>query len=324
MVHPDKHIRDSSFCQLVHLEQQLTREVTPDLQALGLNPLSHFVLGQVLLHPGCSPADLARECNLSPQHQSQLLARAEASGLVKRDGERGRGRRTRVYITALGVDLLERAWPSVRAVGEDRLTPGQHRVLQALMHRMGERDRDSSDVVVLVDGHGRDAGTADRLGVHTATTPLHRAFSVYLRDAAGRVLLTRRALHKATWPGVWSNAACGHLRPGETPEQAALRRVPEELGATPTDLRVVLPNFAYRATDASGIVENEVCPVLVGSIDANRLEPSPDEVCEVAWVGWDDLRRMAATTPFALSPWSVLQVQALDEDPWAASAGRHR
>ena len=69
-----------------------------------------------------------------------------------------------------------------------------------------------------------------RAAVHHGNTPRHRAFSVYLIDTAGHVLLTRRSLSKLTWPGVWSNSCCGHPRPGETDVAAIHRRVREELG----------------------------------------------------------------------------------------------
>lgn len=174
----------------------------------------------------------------------------------------------------------------------------------------------SDDVVVLVGPDGKDAGTAPRLSVHTAHTPLHRAFSSYLRDVDGRVLMTRRALGKTTWPGVWTNAACGHLRPGEDAVEAVTRRVPEELGATPSQLRVVLPDFSYRAIDVSGVVEHEVCPVLVGQIDAD-IHPDPAEVADVAWMDWNDIRRVAQRAPHFLSPWCVTQVKLLGSDPWA-------
>ena len=85
------------------------------------------------------------------------------------------------------------------------------------------------DLVVLVGEDGADVGTAPRASVHTTDTRLHRAFSAYLFDEAGRLLMTRRALHKRTWPGVWSNACCGHWAPGEDAVAAARRRVPEEL-----------------------------------------------------------------------------------------------
>ena len=85
------------------------------------------------------------------------------------------------------------------------------------------------DLVELVDQDGHVIGQAARATVHHGNTPRHRAFSVYLSDAAGRVLMTRRALSKLTWPGVWSNSCCGHPRPGETDIAAIHRRVREEL-----------------------------------------------------------------------------------------------
>src|SRR5699024_7430315 len=91
------------------------------------------------------------------------------------------------------------------------------------------------------------------------------AFSAWLvRD--GKLLLTRRALTKQTWPGVWTNSFCGHPAPGESNADAVYRRAVVELGIDPSDLsapEVVLPDFAYRAVDSSGIVENEICPVLL-------------------------------------------------------------
>ena len=166
------------------------------------------------------------------------------------------------------------------------------------------------DEVVLVDDDGTPLGTAPRTSVHTTDTPLHQAFSLYLYDEQGRVLITRRALDKVTWPGVWTNACCGHPRPGEQLADAVRRRLGEELGLQVTDLQVVLPDFRYRAVDASGIVENELCPVLVGRVEG-ELRPDPDEVCEHAWVPWDDLVTSMRATPAVFSPWSALQVPRL-------------
>lgn len=310
-------IASSIFCSLVHATRHLTLEIEPGLQRHGLGSLTFMILAEAAVEPGSGPAALARRCGVSPQHLAGVLARAESDGLVERVGERGRGRATAVHVTAEGMRRLEASWPTLRDVARDRLTAAQHRQVRSLLGPLLARRSDPRDVVVLVDDDGRDCGTADRSQVHTTDTPLHRAFSTYLANSEGRVLLTRRALHKATWPGVWTNAACGHLRPGEGPLEAALRRVPDELGVEPTDLRLVMPGFAYRAVDASGIVENEVCPVMVGRIDPDRLAPHPDEIAEVAWVAWEDLRATARTQPMLLSPWSVLQVEALGDDPWA-------
>lgn len=166
------------------------------------------------------------------------------------------------------------------------------------------------DLVVLVDDAGTAIGSAPRATVHTDTTPLHLAFSAHLRRPDGRVLITRRALTKRTWPGVWTNSACGHLRPGETAEQALHRRVPEELGLDVRDVTPILPDFRYRAVDASGVVENELCPVFAGVIDADP-RPDSEEVCEWAWVGMDDLTAVARTIPRLLSPWLVDQLSQL-------------
>ena len=96
---------------------------------------------------------------------------------------------------------------------------------------------------------------------------------------------------------------------------AVVRRTREELGVEPRDVRPVLPDFRYRAVDASGVVENEICPVHVARLDADAaLRPDPREVSEHAWVAWADLHEAITRTPFAFSPWLVLQVLELGPD----------
>ena len=170
----------------------------------------------------------------------------------------------------------------------------------------------ADDLVVLLDERDLPIGEASRGSIHTNRTPRHLAFSCYLFDDRGRVLLTRRALVKATWPGVWTNSCCGHPQPGEPAEDAVRRRVAQELGAGIDGLELVLPDFGYRAVDASGIVENEACPVWVGRLTGGP-RPDPAEVCELAWADWDDLVRIAEATPGLVSPWCALQVPLLDE-----------
>ena len=173
-----------------------------------------------------------------------------------------------------------------------------------------------TDLVVLLDEHGQPTGTAPRTEVHTTDTPLHLAFSCYLRDEAGRVLLTRRALAKRTWPGVWTNSFCGHPRPGEQMADAVHRYAARELGTTIRDLTCLLPAFRYRAVDAGGIVENELCPVFVATIDGD-LTPDPGEVAELQWVPADDVRTLATLAPWSLSPWLVSQVgELVEHDIW--------
>ena len=169
---------------------------------------------------------------------------------------------------------------------------------------------DLDERVVLLDDEGAPIGTASKSGVHRTDTPLHLAFSCYLRDADDRLLVTRRALSKRTWPGVWTNSFCGHPSPGEDLPSAVARRAYDELGVMITDLRVALPDFRYRATDASGIVENEICPVFT-AVTVDELHPDPDEVAEYRWVEAADLEAAVASAPWAFSPWLNLQLGEL-------------
>jgi isopentenyl-diphosphate delta-isomerase len=169
------------------------------------------------------------------------------------------------------------------------------------------------DLVVLLDDQGAPIGTLPKAAVHGADTPLHLAFSVYVFDGDGRLLVTRRALSKLTWPGIWSNSCCGHVRPGEEPAAAVRRRLDEELGLTVSSLEVVLPEFAYRATSPEGVVENELCPVFVATVAADPV-PNPDEVVQWEWADWPAFRASAFDAPWLLSPWAVLQVAQLPAD----------
>lgn len=173
------------------------------------------------------------------------------------------------------------------------------------------------DTVVLVSPRGEPIGQSTRLTVHTTKTPLHLAFSLHLFNAAGQVLLTRRALGKATWPGVWTNSCCGHPRVGESIADAVRRRLRYELGVEVEQLTCVLPDFTYRATDASGIVENEICPVYAGGVLHPNLPLTPNsgEVMDWAWADWGNIRSAMFAAPFAFSPWAVQQVAQLAESP---------
>ncbi|WP_460799036.1 isopentenyl-diphosphate Delta-isomerase [Microbacterium sp. GXF0217] len=166
------------------------------------------------------------------------------------------------------------------------------------------------ELVTLLDEAGAAIGTAPKNEVHTDSTPLHLAFSCYVLDAQGRLLVTRRALSKRTWPGVWTNSFCGHPRPGEDMIAAVIRRGAEEIGARPRDVTVALPSFRYRAVDASGIVEHEFCPVHVARIDGDVV-PDPAEVMEYAWVLPDHLASAVVSAPFAFSPWLREQLPLL-------------
>lgn len=158
------------------------------------------------------------------------------------------------------------------------------------------------ELVVLVDDNNSPIGTADKNSVHTSTTPLHRAFSLFLFNSRGQVLLTKRAETKKTFPGVWTNTVCGHLSPDDTTVTAATRRLEEELGIAGVAIREVAP-YRYRFADKNGVVENEICPILVGSYDGDP-HPHKDEVDEWKWVDWNIFLNDIRDNPEPYSPWS--------------------
>jgi isopentenyl-diphosphate delta-isomerase len=168
----------------------------------------------------------------------------------------------------------------------------------------------STEYVVLLDDHGSPIGQHDKATVHTTETPLHLAFSCHVFNDEGLLLVTRRALSKKAWPGVWTNSFCGHPAPGEEMADAVMRRAERELGIVVENTREVLPDFRYRAVDASGIVENEICPVFIATT-AHTPAPAEDEVSEFSWVNPHDLLHAVERAPWAFSPWLTLQLPAL-------------
>jgi isopentenyl-diphosphate delta-isomerase len=185
----------------------------------------------------------------------------------------------------------------------------------------------TTELVVLLDDDGRAAGTADKAEVHGADTPLHLAFSAYLFDDSGRLLITRRALGKRTFPGVWTNSVCGHPAPGEALPDAVRRRARRELGVGVASLRLVLPRFAYRA-EMDGVVELEQCPVYVGRLVAGAAPlPAEDEVEDAEWVDWSDFSADVLAGTREVSTWcreQVPQLVALGSNPgkWSEADDR--
>lgn len=168
----------------------------------------------------------------------------------------------------------------------------------------------TSEQVVLLADDGRPIGVADKATVHGSRTPLHLAFSCYGFDGAGRLLVTRRARGKRTFPGVRTNTCCGHPAPGESLQDAVRRRLDAELGLGATDLRLVLPEFSYRASDA-GVEENELCPVFVCTL-VGEPRARPGEVHSWEWWSWAEFLTAAGDDGSDLSPWARLQAPLLD------------
>jgi isopentenyl-diphosphate Delta-isomerase len=163
----------------------------------------------------------------------------------------------------------------------------------------------TQELVVLVEEQNNPIGTAPKAEVHHRDTPLHRAFSCFIFNARGELLLQQRAATKVTWPQVWSNSCCGHPLPGEALEAAVRRRLADELGIVEVELALALPDYRYRA-EHLGVVENEICPVWVGASE-QPPRPAPEEVMDLRWTPWETFVEGIARSrePFyeELSPW---------------------
>jgi isopentenyl-diphosphate Delta-isomerase len=166
---------------------------------------------------------------------------------------------------------------------------------------------DAEEHVVLVDGEDVEVGAAPKLEAHRAGL-LHRAFSVFLLDSQGRVLLQRRASSKYHSPGRWSNTCCGHPRSGESAEAGARRRLQEEMGLT-CDLESA-GWFIYKASVAPDLIEHELDHLFIGRFEGDP-EPNAAEVSEWRWESPVQLAKDLAARPHRYSAWLAPALRAL-------------
>ena len=159
--------------------------------------------------------------------------------------------------------------------------------------------------IILVDEHDRPVGCCGKLAAHEQGGRLHRAFSVFLFNPRGEMLLQRRAPVKYHFAGLWTNACCSHPSAADADDTraAAERRLEFELGIR-APLRHAF-SFVYRATDpgGSGLTEHEFDHVFVGTFDGDPPRPNPQEVDGWRWVRPDDLLRDLADHPDRYTPW---------------------
>jgi isopentenyl-diphosphate delta-isomerase len=152
--------------------------------------------------------------------------------------------------------------------------------------------------VVLVDERDRPLGDADKLDAHRQGR-LHRAFSVFVVDGVGRLLLQRRAASKYHSGRLWSNTCCGHPRPGENTRAAAERRLAEEMGlGCPLE---AVGAFVYRAP-LGDLVEHEYDHVFRGRFEGDP-RPDPAEVEAWRWMPLEDLHADLAAYPGTYTVW---------------------
>jgi isopentenyl-diphosphate delta-isomerase len=167
----------------------------------------------------------------------------------------------------------------------------------------------ANERVILLDESNRECGTAEKLEAHRLGLR-HRAFSIFLIDEDGRILLQRRALSKYHSPGLWANSCCGHPRPEEPTEVAAARRLREELGVSPP----LSPAgaFLYRASVGDELIEHEYDHLFVGRF-SGEPQPAASEVMDWRWTSAADLRSAMASTPDEFVVWLTPALAALGD-----------
>jgi len=155
------------------------------------------------------------------------------------------------------------------------------------------------DFVVLVDSQDNEVGIMEKLEAHEKGL-LHRAFSIFLFNSKGEMLLQQRALSKYHSPGLWTNACCSHPAPNETTLEAGKRRLQEELGLS--TVLVEAFKFEYRATFDNSLTEHELDHVLVGYTD-DFPQLNLDEAQDYRWVRWADLLSEMVLYPEKFTVW---------------------
>jgi len=153
--------------------------------------------------------------------------------------------------------------------------------------------------VILVNEQDEQTGTMEKIEAHQKAL-LHRAFSVFIFNAKGEMLLQQRAFGKYHSGGLWTNACCGHPSPGETTKAAAERRLKEEMGFTTT--LEELFSFTYRHAFENGLTEYEFDHVLAGNWDA-AIVPNEQEVSDYCYKNLDEIAGSLHTHPEQYTVW---------------------
>ena len=176
-----------------------------------------------------------------------------------------------------------------------------------------------SEELILVDSDDNEVGYGSKAECHDGQGVLHRAFSLFLFNPAGELLLQQRGKGKRLWPGFWSNSCCSHPRRGETLPVATGRRLRDELN-TAAELEYVY-RFCYQAEFGSAGSENELCHVFLGRIDGN-LHPNDNEIESLRFVSAGDLDEEFVSSPEQFTPWFIREWRTLKEE-YASELARY-
>jgi isopentenyl-diphosphate delta-isomerase len=169
------------------------------------------------------------------------------------------------------------------------------------------------ELLITVNEEDEALGPVPRGACHDGDGILHRAFSVYLFDEAGRVLLQRRSAAKRLWPLFWSNSCCSHPRWGEGLDDAAHRRVREELGVEVGLQRVF--RFVYRAAFGASGSEHEACSVYIGRLSRD-VAADEGEIAELRFASAEEVDAALANEGDGYTPWFRIGWERLRREHW--------
>jgi isopentenyl-diphosphate delta-isomerase len=168
-----------------------------------------------------------------------------------------------------------------------------------------------TESLILVDDQDREIGFHPKAECHEGQGLLHRAFSVFLFNADGELLLQKRSAQKPLWPLYWSNSCCSHPRESESVEKAGQRRIHEELHL---ECEVqFLYKFKYQASFGDLGSEHELCHVFFGYTN-NEAIAHPDEIAEWRYITADELTREIAADGDCFTPWLKMEWQRIRDD----------
>lgn len=169
----------------------------------------------------------------------------------------------------------------------------------------------ASDLLILVDAGDREIGSLGKDACHDGDGVLHRAFSLFLFDEQGELLLQKRSEEKRLWPKYWSNTCCSHPRHGESMAEATARRLQQELN-TAAELEFIY-KFEYQARFAEQGSEHELCWVYLGWL-AQEVQANEAEISELRFVSANKLNKEIDTVPERFTPWFKMEWQRLNEE----------
>jgi len=162
-----------------------------------------------------------------------------------------------------------------------------------------------NDELVLVDAEDNIVGYQNKKACHDGEGLLHRAFSTFLFNANGELLVQQRSASKRLWPEAWSNSCCSHPRRGESVLKAAQRRLEEELSVK-TDLRF-LYKFRYQASYLDLGSEHEICSVFLGEVKDPEIRPNRNEILDWRFIEPSQLDAKIRSHPEQFTPWMKME-----------------